>query len=183
MHCVWVVKKPILVTCVKLINVIEKYFTGMIISSVQFSSVAQSCPTLCDPMDSSTAGLPVHHQLLEPTQTHVHWVGDAIQHLILCRPLLPLPPVFPSVRVFSNESAFCTKCPNYWSFSFNNSPSNAHSGLISLGWTGWNSLRSKGLSESSPSPQFKSINSSVLSFFYSPTLSSICDYWKNHSLD
>ena len=67
------------------------------------SSVAQSCPTLCDPMNRSMRGLPVHHQLPESTQTHVHRVSDAINHLILCRPLLLLPSVFPSIRVFSSE--------------------------------------------------------------------------------
>ena len=100
--------------------------------STQFSSITQSCPTLCNPMDNSTPGLPVHHQLLEFTQTHVRWVGDAIHHLILCRPLLLLPSIFPSVRVFSNESALCIRWPNYWSFSFNISPSNEYSALISF---------------------------------------------------
>ena len=103
--------------------------------SVQFSSIAQSCPTLCDPMNQSTPGLPVHHQLLEFTQTHVHWVSDAIQpsnHLILCRPLLLLPSIFPSIRVFSNESALRIRWPKYQSFSFNISPSNEHPGPISF---------------------------------------------------
>ena len=88
-------------------------------SSVQFSSVAQSCPTLCDPMNRSTPGLPVHHQLPEFTQTHVHRVGDAIQpsHLIFCRPLL-LPPIPPSIRVLSSESTLRMRWPKYWSFSF-----------------------------------------------------------------
>ena len=72
--------------------------------SVQFSSVAQSCPTLCNPMNCSTPGLPVHHQVPEFTQTHVHRVGDASSHLILCRPLLLLPSIPPSIRVFSHES-------------------------------------------------------------------------------
>ena len=85
---------------------------------VQFSSATQSCPTLCDPMNRSMPGLPVYHQLLEFTQTHVHWVSDAIHHLILCRPLLLLPSIFPSVRWL--------KC---WSFSFNISLSNEYSGL------------------------------------------------------
>ena len=76
-----------------------------ITKSVQFSLVAQSCPTLCDPMDCSMPGFPVHHQLPELAQTHVHWVGDAIHHLILCRPLLLLPSIFPSIRVFFNELA------------------------------------------------------------------------------
>ena len=100
--------------------------------SVQFSSVAQLCPTLCDPMDCSTPDLPVHHQLPEFTQTHVHWVSDAIQPLILCCPLLLLPSIFPSIRVFSNESALCIRWPKYWSFSFSISPSNEYSGLISF---------------------------------------------------
>ena len=98
----------------------------------QFTSVAQLYPTLCDPMDCSTPGLPVHHQLSELAQTHVHRVGDAIQHLILCRPLLLLPSIFPRVRVFSNESVFCIRWPKYRSFSFSISPSNEYSGLISF---------------------------------------------------
>ena len=96
---------------------------------VQFSSVAQSCPTLCDPMDCSTPGLPVHHQLLGLAQTHVHRVSDAI-HLILCRPLLLLPPIPPSVRVFSSESTLRMRWPKYWSFSFSISPSKEYPGLI-----------------------------------------------------
>ena len=112
----------------------------------QFSSVAQSCPTLWDSMDSSTPGLPVHHQLPELAQTHVHWVSDvlpsshplscpsppALSHLILCCPLLLLPSIFPSIRVFSNESVLRIKWPKYWSFNFNISPSNEHPGLISF---------------------------------------------------
>ena len=96
-----------------------------------FSSVAQSCPTLCDPKDCSMSGLPVHHQLLEFTQTHVHWVGDAI-HLILCRPLLRPPSIFPSIGVFSNESVLHIRWPKYWSFRFSISPSIEYSGLISF---------------------------------------------------
>ena len=76
---------------------------------LQFSSVTQSCPTLCSPMDCITPGLPVHNQLPEFTQTHVHWVCDAIQPLILCRPLLLQPSIFPSIRVFSNESVLCIR--------------------------------------------------------------------------
>ena len=86
---------------------------------------------LCDPMDCSMPGFPVHHQLLEPAQTHVHWVGDAIQYLILCRPLL-LPLIFPSIRVFSSESVLRVRWTKYWSFSFSISPSNEYSGLISF---------------------------------------------------
>ena len=86
---------------------------------------------LCDPMNCSTPGLLVHHQLLEFTQTHVHWVSDA-NHLILCCPILLLASIFPNIRVFSNESALRIRWPKYWSFSFNISPSNDHPGLISF---------------------------------------------------
>ena len=98
---------------------------------IQFSSVAQSCPTLCDPMDCRAPGLLVHPQLLEFTQTPVHWVGEPSNHLILCHSLI-LPSIFPSIRVFSNESAICIRWPKYWSFSFGMSPSNEHPGLISF---------------------------------------------------
>ena len=98
----------------------------------QFSSIAQSCPTLWDPMDCSTPGFPVLHHLPELAQTHVHRVSDASNHLILCRPLLLLPSIFPSIRVFSNESALCIRQPKYWSFSFIISPSSEESGLISF---------------------------------------------------
>ena len=97
-----------------------------------FSSVTQLCPTLCDPMNCSTPGLPVHHQLLESTQTHVHWVGDAIEPSRPPLPLLLLPSIFPSIRVFSNESALHIRWPEYWSFSFNISPSSEQPGLISF---------------------------------------------------
>ena len=99
--------------------------------SVQFSSVAQSCPMLCDPMNRSTPGLPVHHQLPEFTQTHVHRVGVAIQP---SHPLSsPSPAPNPSsIRVFSNESTLPMKWPKYWSFSFIIIPSKEHPGLISF---------------------------------------------------
>ena len=96
------------------------------------TSVAQSCLTPGNPMDCSTPGLPVHHQLLELAQTHVHQVGDAIQpsHPLL---ILLLPPSnFPSIRVFSNELVLCIRWPVLWSSSFNISPSNEYSGLISF---------------------------------------------------
>ena len=103
---------------------------------VQFSSVAQLCLTLCDPMNHSMPGLPVHHQLLESTQPMSIELVMPFNHLILCRPLLLLPSIFPSIRVFSNESVLCIRWPKYWSFSFNISPSNEHPGLISpkMGW-------------------------------------------------
>ena len=112
---------------------------------VQFSSVAQSCPTLCDPMDCSTPGLPVHHQLLEFTQTHVESVMPS-NHLILCLPLLLLPLIYPSIKVFSNESVLRIRWPEYWSFSFKISPPMNIQDRFPLGWTGWISLQSKGLS-------------------------------------
>ena len=106
------------------------------------------------------------------------------KHLILCCPLLLLPSVFPSIRVFSDESALHNRWPKCWSFSFSISPSNEYSGLISFRMDWLDLLAVQGtLKESSPTPQFKSINSSVLSFLYSPTLISTHDHWKNHSLD
>ena len=98
--------------------------------SIQFSSVTQSCPTLCDPMNRSTPGLQVHHQLPEFTQTHLHRVSDVIQPSHPLSSLLFLPPIPPSIRVFSNESTLHMRWPKYWSFSI--SPSNEHPGLISF---------------------------------------------------
>ena len=126
----------------------------------QFSSVTQSCPTLCDPMNHSMPGLPVHHQLPESTQTLVHWVSDAIQPShFLSSPFL-LPSIFPSIRVFSNESTLHMRWPKYWSFvlpmnigrtkniqwiSASVLPMNIQ-GWFPLGLTGLISLQSKGLS-------------------------------------
>ena len=104
-------------------------------------------------------------------------------HLILCHPLLLPPSIFPSIRVFSSDSIFCITWPRYWSFSFSISPSNEYSGLISFRIDWFDLLAVQGTLKSSPARQFKSINSSVLSFLYSPTLTSIHHYWKNHSLD
>ena len=100
--------------------------------SSQFSSVAQSCPTLCDPMNHSTPGLPVHHKLPEFAQTHSHRSVMPSSHLILYRPLLLLPPIPPSIRVFPKESTLHMRWPKYWSFSFSISPSSEHPGLISF---------------------------------------------------
>ena len=112
--------------------------------SVQFSSVAHSCPTLCDPMNCSMPGLPVYHQLLEFTQTHVRRVGDAIQPSHPLPSPSPLPSIFPSLRVFSNETALCIRWPKYWSFSFNISPSSDYSGLISFSMDWLNLLAVQG---------------------------------------
>ena len=101
-------------------------------SSVQFSSVTQLCPTLCDPMNRSMPGLPVHHQLPEFTQIHVHWVGDAIQPSHPLSSPLFLPPIPPSIKVFSNESILPMRWPKYWSFSFSIIPSKENPWLISF---------------------------------------------------
>ena len=104
-------------------------------------------------------------------------------HLILCRPLLLPPSIFPSFRVFSNESVLHISWPKYWSFSFSISPSNEHPGLVAFRMDWLDLLEVQGTQESFPTPQFKSINSLVLSFLHSPTLTSIHDPWKNHSFD
>ena len=100
--------------------------------SFSFSSVAQSCLTLCDPMNRSTPGLHIHHQLPSSLKLMSIELVMPSSHLILCHPLLLLPPIPPSIRVFSNESALHTKWPKYWNFSFSISPSSEHPGLISF---------------------------------------------------
>ena len=150
--------------------------------SIQLSSVTQSCPTLCDPMNRSTPGLPVHHQLLEFTQTHVRRVSDAIQ------PSHPLPSSFPPApspsqhQSLFNESALRMRWPKYWSFSFSIIPSKEIPGLISFRLAG-SPCCPRDSQASSPTPQFKGINSSALSFLYSPTLTSLHGYRKNDSFD
>ena len=104
-------------------------------------------------------------------------------HLIFCHPLLLPPSIFSSIRVFSNELALSMSWPKYWSFKFIISPSNEHPGLISFRVDWLDLLAVQGTLKSSPAPQFKSINSLVLSFLYNPPLTSIHDYWINHSLD
>ena len=94
--------------------------------------VAQSCPTLCDPMNRSTPGLPVHHQLPESLKLTSSKSVMPSSHLILCHLLFFLPPIPPSIRVFPNDSTLCMRWPKYWSFSFNISPSNEHPGLITF---------------------------------------------------
>ena len=141
-------------------------------------SVAKLCPTLCNPINCSMPSFPVLHYLLGFAQTHVHWVDNAIQ---LSHPLLSaspplLPSVFPSIRVFSTESILCIRWQKYWSFSFSISPSTEYSGLISFRIHWFDLLTVKGSQESSPIPQFESINSSALNIIYDPTLTSIHDY-------
>ena len=111
----------------------------------------------------------------------IEWVMPSY-HLILCHPLLLPPSIFPSIRVFSNESALPIRWPKYLSFSFNISPSNEHPGLIYFRVDWLDLLAVQGTLKSLPTPQFRSINSSALSFLSSPTLTSIHDHWKNHSL-
>ena len=150
-----------------------------------FSSVQSlSCPTLCDPRTTvRQVSLSITNSWSSPKPMSIESVMPS-NHLILCRPLLLLPSIFPSIRVFSNESALCMRWPKYWSFSFNISSSNEHPGLISFRMDWLDLLAVQGtLQESSPTPQFKGINSSVLSFLYSPTLISIHSHWKNHSFD
>ena len=150
---------------------------------IQFSSVTQSCPTLCDPMNCSTPGLPVHHQLLGFSQTHVHRVSDAIQP---SHPLSsPSPPApnpsqhqsFPMSQLFAwgGQSTGVSALASFL-------PKNTRADLLQNGLVG-SPCSSRDSQESSPTPQFKGINSLVLSFLHSPTLTSIHDYWKKHSLD
>ena len=155
------------------------------INSVQFISVAQSYLTLCDPMNCSTPGLPVQHQLPEPTQTHVHWVSDAIQ------PSHPLSsPYPPALNLSKHQGLFKWVSPlhqvakvlefqlHHQSFQW--IPRTDYlGGLVGSPFSAMDSQESN----ITPTPQFKSINSWALSFLYSPTLTSLHDYWKNHSLD
>ena len=153
-----------------------------ICSDIQFSSVGQLCLTLCDPWTAACqSSLSITKSQGTLKLTSIESVMPS-SHLILCRPLLLLPSIPPSIRVFSNESTFCMRWPKYWSFSFSISPSNEYSGLVSFRMVA-SPCYPRDSQESSPTPQFKSINSSVLSFLYSPTLTSIHDRWKNHSLD
>ena len=145
-------------------------------------SVAKSCLILCDPMDCSMLGFPDHHYLLELAQPLSVESVMFSNHLILCCSLLLLPSMFPSIRAFSNVSALHIRWPKYWSFSF--SPSNEYSELISftIDWFDLSAVQGT-LKESSPTPQFKSINSLALSLHYGPILTSVHDYWKTHSFD
>ena len=145
---------------------------------VQFSSVAQSCPTLCDPMDCSLPGLPVHHQLLELTQTHVHWVGDAIQpsHSLLS----PSPPAF---NLSQHQGLFKWVSSSHQVAKVLEFQLPMNTQDWSLGWTGWISLQSKGLSRVFSDTTVQKHQFFGAQFLYSPTLTSIHDHWKNHSLD
>ena len=161
----------------------KQYLPHKVIRGQSVSSVAQSCPTLCDPMNRIMPGLPVHHRLTEFTQTHVHRVSDAIQPSHPLSSPSPSPSVFPSIRVFSSESVLCIQWPKYWSFSFGISPSNEYSGLISFRMDWLDLIAVQGTLKSLL--QHHSSKASILqcsSFLYGPTLTSIHGYWKNHSL-
>ena len=157
---------------------------GVFFFPPQFSSIAQSCLTLCDPMNRCTPGLPVYHQLLEFTQTNVHRVGDAIQ------PSHPLSsPSPPALNPSQHQSLFQRVSSSHEVAKVLEFQLQHHS----FQWTPRTDLLQDGLvgspcsprdsQESSPTPQFKRINSSALSFLHSPTLTSIHDHWKNRSLD
>ena len=162
----------------------EKWYVYIMEHSVQFSSVIQSCPTLCNPMNHSTPGLPVHHQLPEFTQTHVHQVSDAIQPshpLSSPSPPAPNPSQHQSLLQWVNSLHEVAKVLEFQlqhhSFQRNPRADLLQNGLVGFPCSPWDSQ------EFSPTPQFKSINSSVLSLLHSPTLTSIHDHRKNHSLD
>ena len=158
-------------------------FERVILLKSSVGSVVQSYLTLCNPMNQA------HQACLSITNFQSLHKPMSIEsmmpsnNLILCCPLLLLPSIFPSITVFSNESALHIRWPKYWSCSFKISPTNEHPGLISFRMEWLDLLEVQGTLESSPTPQFKSINSLVLSFLYSPTLTSIHNYWKNQNLD
>ena len=145
----------------------------------QFSSVTQSCPAICHPIDCKTAGLPVHHQLPEFTQTHVHWARDAIQ------PSSPLSsPSPPAFNLSQHQGLFKSwLLSQFFTSGGQMIGVSASASLLPMNIQGWFPCCPRDSLESSPTPQFKSISSSVLSFLYSPTLTSIHDCWKNHSFD
>ena len=155
-------------------------------ASLTFSSVQSlSCVRLFATQGTATrqVSLSITNSQSLPKLMSIELVMPS-NHLILCRLLLLLPSIFPSIRVFSNESVLHIRWPKYWSFSFNISPSNEHSGLISFRMDWLALLAVQGTLKSLlQQTQFKSINSSALSFLCSSTLTSIHDHWKNHSLD
>ena len=148
------------------------------ISSVQSLTCVQIFVTPC--MAAHQISLSITNSRSLPKPMSIESVMPS-NHLILCFHLLLLPSIFPSIRVFSSESALYISWPKYWSFSFNITPSSEHPGLIF--WMDWLDLLAiQGTLKASPTPQFKSINSSALSFLCSPTLTSIHDYWNSTSI-
>ena len=152
------------------------------IQLVHFSSVQSLSRVRLFVTPARQASLSITSSWSPPKPMSIESVMSS-NHLILYRPLLLLPPIFPSIRVFSNESALRIRWPKDWRFSFSISPSNEHPGLISFRMDWLDLLAVQGTLKSSPTPHFKSINSSALSFLHRPTLTFIHDHWKNHSLD
>ena len=143
--------------------------------SVQFSSFTRSCLTLCNPMDCRMRGFPVLHHSCSLLRLMSIKSVTPPNHLILCHSLLLSPSIFPSIRVFSNDSVLPIRWPEYWQWIFMTD--------FLYDWLVWSPCSPRDSQESSPTPQFKNINSSALSFLYSPPLTSIHDYLKNHSCD
>ena len=150
------------------------------ISSVQLLSHFQLFATPWTAARQASLSITNYRSLLKLMSTESMMPSN---HLIPCHLLLFLPSIFPSIWVFSNESDLRIRWPKYWSFSFSISPSNECLGLSSFRIDWFDLLAVQGIQESSPTPQFKSSNSSALSFLYGPTLTSIRDYWKIHSFD
>ena len=134
-------------------------------------------------MDCSMSDFPVLHYLSEFAQTHIHRVGNAIQHIIFCRALLLLPSILPSIRIFFYELALHIRWPKYWSFSFNISPSRIFRVDFLQDFLVWSLCCPRDSQGSSPASQFKIIDSSVLSLLYGLTLTSVNDHWRNYSFD
>ena len=166
-----------------LYSILEHYNLLSTQPNYQFSSVAQSFLTLCDPMKGSMPGLPVHHKLPEFTQTHVHRVSDAIQpsHPLSSPSPAPNPSQHHGLFQWVNSSHEVAKVlefqPQHQSFQWTPRTDLLQDGLV------WSPCSPRDSKESSPTPWFKSINSLALSFLHSPTLTSIHDHWKSHSLD
>ena len=150
---------------------------------VQFSSVAQSCPTFCEPMDCSTPGLPVLHNSQSLLKLMSIESVTPSNHLILCRPLLLPPSIFSSIRVFYSESVLHIRWPKYWSFSFSMSPSNEYSGLISFSMDWLDLLAVQGTLKRLCQHHSSKASTLQHSAFFIVQLSHPHDHWKNHSLD
>ena len=162
----------------------RSFLTKISIEKVGLSSVAQSYLTLSTSWTAARqASLSITNSQSSLKLMSINSVMPS-SHLILFHPLLLPPSILPNIRVFSSESALCIRWPKYWSFSFSISPSNKYSGLISfrMDWLDFLAVL-RDSQESSPTPQFKRINSSALSLLHSPTLTSIHDHWKNHNFE
>ena len=169
MHCKW---EFISTRSLLLINILNQFSSVQLLSCVQFFATPRTAALFLSITNSQS-----FHKLMS-----IELVMSS-KYLILCYPLLPLPSIFLRIRVFSNESVLHIRWPKYWSFSFSISPSNEYSGLICFRMDWLDHLAVQEILEFSPTPQFKSIDFSVLSFLYSSSLTSMHDHWKNHSFD